>query len=134
VLHIFSPYSNRISPYSNAFNTDMCKFESPQSNESRAQSADSSNAGVPQNIEWGSVSFKGSIRAPRFLGKFIFCFNIMTVIMKYFRSLCRIQTPSRPVSCTGGWVQIADQEILIVAARHLFIVAELRRMLLLHQT
>jgi len=31
-------------------------------------------------------------------------------------------------------VQIADQEILIVAARHLFIVAELRRMLLLHHT
>jgi len=25
-----------------------------------------------------------------------------------FRSPCRIQTPSRPVSCTGGWVQIAQ--------------------------
>jgi len=29
--------------------------------------------------------------------------------------MCRIQTPSRPVSY-GGWVQIAEQEILIVAA------------------
>jgi len=25
-----------------------------------------------------------------------------------FRSACRIQTPSRPVSCAGGWVQKAD--------------------------
>jgi len=25
--------------------------------------------------------------------------------MKIFRSPYRIQTPSRPVSCTGGWVQ-----------------------------
>jgi len=31
--------------------------------------------------------------------------------MKFFRSLCRIQTPSRPVSYTGGWVQTAEQEI-----------------------
>jgi len=50
--------------------------------------------------------------------------------MKIFRSPCRIQTPSRPVSYTGGWVQIAQhgmvycfiwlsqqaQEILVVRA------------------
>jgi len=29
-----------------------------------------------------------------------------------FRSPCRIQTPSRPVSCTGGWMQAAELEIL----------------------
>jgi len=33
--------------------------------------------------------------------------------MKFFRPLCRIQTP---VSYTGGLVQIAEQEILIVCA------------------
>jgi len=33
-----------------------------------------------------------------------------------FRSPCCIQTPSRPVSYTGGWVQIAEQEILRVVA------------------
>jgi len=31
-----------------------------------------------------------------------------------FRSPCRIQTPSRPVNCAGGWVQIVEQEILRV--------------------
>ena len=37
--------------------------------------------------------------------------------MKSFRSPCCIQIPSRPVSCTRGWVQlIAKKEILIVVA------------------
>jgi len=36
--------------------------------------------------------------------------------MKFFSSLCRIHTPSRPVSYTGDGVQIAEQEILIVVA------------------
>ena len=37
--------------------------------------------------------------------------------MKIFRSTCCIQIPSRPVSCTGGWVQlIAEKEMLIVVA------------------
>jgi len=36
--------------------------------------------------------------------------------MNFFRSPCSNQAPSRPVSCTGGWVQIAEQEILIVVA------------------
>jgi len=39
--------------------------------------------------------------------------------MKFVRSPCRIQTPSRPVSFVGGWVQlqlIAEKEILIVVA------------------
>jgi len=31
-----------------------------------------------------------------------------------FRSPCCVQTPSRPVRCTGVWVQIAELEILIV--------------------
>jgi len=37
--------------------------------------------------------------------------------MKIFRSPCCIQIPSRPVSCTWGWMQlIAEKEILIVVA------------------
>jgi len=36
--------------------------------------------------------------------------------MKFFRSLCRIQTTGKPVSYTRGWVQIAEQEILTVVA------------------
>jgi len=37
--------------------------------------------------------------------------------MKIFGSPCRIQIPSRPISCTEGWVQlIAKKEILIVVA------------------
>jgi len=36
--------------------------------------------------------------------------------MKFFRSLCLIQTTSRPVNYTRGWVQIAEQEILTVVA------------------
>jgi len=36
--------------------------------------------------------------------------------MKLFGSPCRIQTPSRPVIDTGGWVQIVEQEILVVCA------------------
>jgi len=36
--------------------------------------------------------------------------------MKFFRSTCRIQTPSRLASYTGGGGQIAEQEILIVVA------------------
>jgi len=32
------------------------------------------------------------------------------------RSLCRIQTPSRPVICTGALVQIAEQEMIVVAS------------------
>ena len=31
--------------------------------------------------------------------------------MKFFRSLCRIKTQSRPVIYTGVWVQIAEQEM-----------------------
>jgi len=54
--------------------------------------------------------------------------------MKFFKSSCRIQTPSRPVSYTGGWVQIAEQEILKKLLRHLFIVVQLRRTLLLHHS
>ena len=38
------------------------------------------------------------------------------IIMRSFRSPCRIQTPSRPVSYTRGWVQIAEQEMLIAVA------------------
>jgi len=34
--------------------------------------------------------------------------------MNIFRSPCCIQIPSRPVSCTEGWVQlIAEKEILM---------------------
>jgi len=33
---------------------------------------------------------------------------IDAVIMKFFRSPCSIQTPSKPVSYRGGWVQIAQ--------------------------
>ena len=37
--------------------------------------------------------------------------------MKIFRSPCCIQVPSRPDSCTGGWMQLlAEKEILIVVA------------------
>jgi len=37
--------------------------------------------------------------------------------MKFFRSLCRTKTPSRPVNYTGGQVQlIYEKEQLIVAA------------------
>jgi len=36
--------------------------------------------------------------------------------MKFCRSLCRIHTPSRPVSYAGDRVQTAEQEILIVFA------------------
>jgi len=37
--------------------------------------------------------------------------------MKIVRSPCCIQIPSRPVSCTEGWVQlIAEKEILMVVA------------------
>jgi len=53
-----------------------------------------------------------------------------------FRSPCRIQTPSRSVSCTGVWVQIAELEMLLVL-RHLFIVVQsvqFRRTLLLHHS
>jgi len=39
--------------------------------------------------------------------------------MNFFRSPCRIQTPSRPVSYTGGWVQIAEQEILVIGCLYI---------------
>ena len=40
--------------------------------------------------------------------------------MNFFRSPCHIQTPSRPVTYTGGGVQIAEKEILIVVASVVF--------------
>jgi len=45
-----------------------------------------------------------------------FCFSMLMRHYEIFRSLCCIQTPSRPVSYTRGWVQIAEQEILVVCA------------------
>jgi len=52
-----------------------------------------------------------------FLGEMISCSVCWCVFMKIFRSLCCIQVPSRPVSCTGGWVQlIAGKKVLIVFA------------------
>jgi len=45
-----------------------------------------------------------------------------------FRSPSRIQTLSGQVSCTGGWAQIAEQEILIVVAS----LVKLRTLLLHH--
>jgi len=38
--------------------------------------------------------------------------------MKFFRSPCRIQIPSRSVSYTGGWVQIAEQERRTLLLHH----------------
>jgi len=38
--------------------------------------------------------------------------------MKFFRSPCRIQIPNRPISCTGGWVQIAEQERRTLLLHH----------------
>jgi len=32
---------------------------------------------VPQNIYWGSMSFKGSLRIPCFLGEMISCFSVL---------------------------------------------------------
>jgi len=62
-------------------------------------------------VEWGSV------RVPRFIhGKWFLASVCWCVIIKFFRSPCRIQTPSRSVSYTGGLVQIAEQEILRVVA------------------
>jgi len=60
------------------------------------------------------VSFKGSsfFQEKLYLASVCWC-----VIIKSFRSPCCIQTPSRLVSCTGGWVPlIAGKEILMVAA------------------
>jgi len=48
------------------------------------------------------------------------------------RLLFCIQIPSRPITCTGGCLQIAEQEISIVVASLLFILMQLRRMSLLH--
>jgi len=62
-----------------------------------------SSTGVLQNMQWGSVSFKGSVRVPRFWGEMIgVLLQYIGVIMKFFRSPYRIQTISRPVSYTGG--------------------------------
>jgi len=55
--------------------------------------------------------------------------------MKIFRTPCCIQIPSRPVSCTGGWVQlIAEKENWQLLRCLLFIVVQLRRTLLLHHS
>jgi len=64
----------------------------------------------------GVTWVKGSKSSSFFRGK-ISCFRILMRHYKNFRSLYCIQTPSRPVSYTGGWVQlIAEKEILIVVA------------------
>jgi len=50
-----------------------------------------------------------------------------------FRSPCRIQTPSRPVSYTGGKVQqIAKQEILTVVASVAVHCCAIKKLLLHH--
>jgi len=49
-------------------------------------------------VAWGFVAF--------FYGKWFLPSVRRCVIMKIFRSLCCIQISSRPVSCTGGWVQL----------------------------
>jgi len=55
---------------------------------------------VPQDMQWGSVDFKGSMRVPRFfLWEMIFASACWSVIMKFFRSSYRIQILSRPVGC-----------------------------------
>jgi len=69
-----------------------------------------SSTGVPQNMQWGSLSFKGSVRVPHFLGELISCFGVLMCHYVIFRSPRCIQTPSRPVTCTGGWLQIVAQE------------------------
>jgi len=53
-----------------------------------------------------------------FLGEMIFASVCWCVIMKFFRSPYRIQIPSRPVSYTGGWVQIAEQERRTLLLHH----------------
>jgi len=70
------------------------------------------NPSVPQKMWWGSLCFKGSVRVPRFLGKWFLASVRWRVTLKFFISPCCIQTPSRPVSYTGGWVQIVEKEIL----------------------
>jgi len=74
------------------------------------------NPRVSQNMQWGSVSFKGSMRVLRFLGEMIFASVCWSVIMKFFRSPCRIQTPGRPVSYIGGWAQNRRQKVFNWAA------------------
>jgi len=58
------------------------------------------------------------VKIPRFLGEIIFCFSTRGFMLHYeiFRSPCRIQTPSRPVSYTRVWVEMAEKEILRVVA------------------
>jgi len=66
---------------------------------------------------WGSVSFKGSVRVPRYLGEMTSCFSILMHHYEIFRSPCRIQTSCMPVRYAGNLVQLIDEkEILIVVA------------------
>jgi len=50
-----------------------------------------------------------------------------------FRSPCRIHTPIDQSVGTGGWVQRADKKYWELL-RHLFIIVQLRRTLLLHHS
>jgi len=55
------------------------------------------------------------VRVPRFKGKWFLDLVCWCVIMKFFRSPCRIQSPSRPVSCNLQEVEyrwMEEQEIL----------------------
>jgi len=73
-----------------------------------------SSTGIPQNMYWGSV------RVPRFLGEMIFASVCWCVIMKFFRSPCRIQTPNRPVSsvaCAENF-QGGGPSFVTIAWRH----------------
>jgi len=65
---------------------------------------------------WRFVSFKSSVRLSRFLGEMNSCFSMLMGHYEMFKPPFRIQTPSRPVSYTGGWVQIVEQETLRVVA------------------
>jgi len=91
------------------------------------------NPRVPQNMQCGSVSFKGSVRVTRFSGEMIFCFSMLMRHYDFFRSTCLIQTPSGPVSYRGGWVHIQKKKYWQLL-RHLFIVVQLRRTSLLHHS
>ena len=69
------------------------------------------------------MSLQSSVRVPCFSGEVIYCFSALCVIVKFFISPYHIQTPGRPAGYTGGWVQMAEQEIWIVVASEEVIVA-----------
>jgi len=68
----------------------------------------------------GFREFQGFREGSPFYRGIIFCFSMLMRLYEFFRSPCHFQTPSSLVSCTGGWMQIAEQEILRVVA--LFVV------------